>query len=77
MSDDGIRRRDEPVEIANEFARVQVAKVWTRNGERLEIVAPRLGYAIRLDAIQLESLTWQRPERLSRLLEEPYGPEGA
>lgn len=76
MSDDGVRRRETPVDIANEFARVSVAKVWTPNGERLEIIAPRLGYAIRLDAIQLESLTWQTPERLSRLLEEPFGPAG-
>lgn len=68
-------RRDEPVTIANEFASVRVAKVWTRNGERLEIEAPRLGHTIRLDPLHLESLSWQTPESLSRLLEQPFGPE--
>lgn len=71
---DELRRRGETFEIGNEFARVRVTKVWTHNGERLEIEATRLSYTTRLDAIQLESLTWQTPETLSRLLEDPFGP---
>lgn len=71
---DDLLRRGEALEIGNEFARVRVTKVWTHCGERLEIEAVRLGYVTRLDAIELESLTWQTPETLSRLLEEPYGP---
>ena len=35
--DDEPIRRSEPLEIGNEFAFVRVCKVWTRNGERLEI----------------------------------------
>jgi hypothetical protein len=51
-----------------------VRKVWTRNGERLEIVAPRLGKHIRLDPLELESLTWQTTETFSKFLETPFGP---
>jgi hypothetical protein len=62
--------------ISNEFTSVKVRKLLTRNGERLEIVSSKLGYAIRLDPLELESLTWQDPATFSRLLETPYGPEG-
>lgn len=48
--------------------------MWTRNGERLEIVAPRLGKHIRLDPLELESLTWQTTETFSKFLETPFGP---
>jgi len=72
--DDEPVRRGEPLEIANEFAFVRVCKVWTRNGERLEITAPRLGYQIRLDPLELESISWQTKETFSRLLENPFGP---
>jgi hypothetical protein len=63
------------IQIANEFTTVQVRKVYTRNGERLEIESKKLGFVIRLDAMQLESLTWQQPELFSKLLETPLGPE--
>lgn len=63
------------VEIANEFAFVQVRKVMTRNGERLEICAPKQGYKTFLDPLVLESLTWQTPETFSKFLETPFGPE--
>ena len=61
------------IEIGNEFAAVRVRKVLTRNGERLEIDAGRLGYRIRLDALELESLTWQSHDLFSKLLEQPFG----
>ncbi len=61
--------------IANEFAVVTVDKIFTRNGERLEIASPpRLGFRIQLDPLELESLSWQTKESLSRFLEDPYGP---
>lgn len=60
--------------IANEFAEVVVRKVHTRNGARLEIRSPRRGYTVRLDAVELEALSWQPPETFSRLLENPLGP---
>jgi hypothetical protein len=64
-----------PVELANEFALVQVRTVQTRNGVRLEIAAPRLGRGIRLCPLELETLTWQTPETFSRFLATPFGPE--
>jgi hypothetical protein len=66
---------DEPLELANEFAEVTVRKVATRNGVRLEIVAPKLGRGIRLCPVELETLTWQTPETFSRFLATPFGPE--
>ena len=67
----------ESLQIGNEFATIRVQKVLTRNGERLEIHSQRLGYSIRLDPLELESLTWQTSELFSKLLETPYGPEGS
>ncbi|WP_049986578.1 hypothetical protein [Halobellus rufus] len=66
---------DEEIRIANEFAVVTVRKVQTNAGERLEIAAPKKDSKIHLDAVALESLTWQDPELFSDLLEEPHGPE--
>jgi hypothetical protein len=63
------------IELGNEFAFVRVRKVLTRNGERLEIEAPKTGRTIRLDPVELESLTWQDPSTFSSFLETPYGPE--
>jgi hypothetical protein len=62
------------LEITNEFALIRVRKVWTRNGSRLEISSPRLGRAIRLDALALESLTWQTMDTFTKFLETPFGP---
>ncbi|MGH2373122.1 MAG: dihydrodiol dehydrogenase [bacterium] len=74
MSESARATADQAIEVVNEFATVRVRKVWTRNGERLEIASPRLGYVIHLDALALESLTWQTMETFTRFLEEPYGP---
>ena len=63
------------IEIANEFALARVRKVRTRNGERLEISAPKQESKILLDPLQLESLTWQTPETFAEFLTEPFGPE--
>jgi hypothetical protein len=62
------------VELSNEFATVRVRRVFTRNGVRLEIRSPRLGRAIRLDPLSLESLTWQPMETFSNFLRHPFGP---
>lgn len=72
--DDDPVKVGETIEIGNEFAFVRVRKIWTRNGERLEIEAPKLSHRIRLDALELESITWQTPETFSRFLETPFGP---
>lgn len=68
--------KGDPIEVINEFATVRVRTVETRNGTRLEISSQRLGYSIQLDAIALESLTWQPMETFSRFLETPLGPPG-
>ena len=62
------------ITIANEFATVIVRKVKVGNGSRLEIYSPRLGLSIRLDALELESLTWQNVDTFSQFLEYPFGP---
>jgi hypothetical protein len=59
-------------EIANEYARVIVRRRLTRNGMRLEIASPRLESSIMLDAVLLESLTWQNDDTLSRFLSTPF-----
>ncbi|AGT33883.1 hypothetical protein M493_00020 (plasmid) [Geobacillus genomosp. 3] len=63
------------ITLSNEFATVSIRKVNTRNGARLEIRSPKLGYHILLDPIELESLTWQKKEVISRFLETPFGPK--
>ena len=55
-------RREEAIEIANEFASVHVRKVHTRNGERLEIESRRRGKLIRLDPLELEALACRDDE---------------
>jgi hypothetical protein len=67
------RDEKEGIIIANEFAYIVVRKVKTRNGMRLEISSPRLGYKILLDPLELESLTWQRKDTFSKFLETPFG----
>jgi hypothetical protein len=67
-------RGERIIQIANEFTVVQVGYLRTGSGERLVITSPRLGFQTHLDPLQLESLTWQKPEMYSRLLDTPYGP---
>ena len=67
--------QDGPVlAIGNEFGLAWVRKIRTRNGERLEIRSPNLEYVIRLDALQLEALSWQQPEAISELMATPPEP---
>ena len=69
MRDVGSTSADgEPIVIANEFVDVEVRRVHTRNGVRLEIHSPRRGTTIRLDAMVLDALTWQDPEVFSEML---------
>jgi hypothetical protein len=58
-TDETVLRREEPIEIANEFAYVHVRKVHTKNGERLEIESPRRNSLIRLDPLELEAIACQ------------------
>jgi hypothetical protein len=70
---EGIVRESEPFGIGNEFTGVEVRKVWTRQGERLSIFVPRTGKRTLLDAMQLEIVAAQDPERFSELFERELG----
>ncbi|MBO9351799.1 MAG: dihydrodiol dehydrogenase [Thermomicrobium sp.] len=70
----GVEVASETIVIKNEFAEAHVRKVRTRNGERLEIHSPKLGYTIRLDPLELEAISWQPVDTFSRMLENPWGP---
>lgn len=59
------------LELINEFAEVRVRKVYTGNGVRLEISAPRVGTSVRLCPIELEALTRATSDDLSALLGSP------
>ena len=69
-----VTAKDEYTEFTNEFAFTLVRKVRVGNEARLEILSPKLGYQIYLDAPLLESLTRQTTATFSKFLEEPYGP---
>jgi hypothetical protein len=71
-----VSAKDEYTEFTNEFAFTLVRKVRVGNEARLEILSPKLGYQIYLDAPLLESLTRQTTATFSKFLEEPYGPRG-
>lgn len=64
---------NEPIVVANEFVNVEVRRVLTRNGVRLEIRSPRRGTSVRLDAMVLDALTMQPPEVFSDLLKSESG----
>ena len=68
---------EQDIQLVNEFTLVRIRKIATRNGARIAIESPRLGRSIRLDALALESLTWQTPETFSRFLETPFGEDSA
>jgi hypothetical protein len=70
---EGVVREDEPFGIGNEFTGVEIRKVWTRQGERLSIFVPRTGKRTLLDAMQLEIVAAQDPERFSELFERELG----
>jgi hypothetical protein len=65
-----------PVVVANEFADVQVRRIRTRNGVRLEIFSPRRGTRVHLDAVELDLLSFQEPEVFSEMLERTPRPGG-
>lgn len=70
----GSTEGDQVIALGNEFAEVEVRKVRTRNGVRLLISSPKSGHWIALCPLEVEALTWQDQESLSRLVNNPYGP---
>jgi len=45
------------------------------DSKNFEISSPRLIRTIRLDPIELESLTWQTTDTFTKFLETPFGTE--
>ncbi|HWK60642.1 MAG TPA: hypothetical protein VNT00_04410 [Eoetvoesiella sp.] len=76
---DGVVEVAEKFSIANEFTGAWVRKVWTRNGERLEVSIPKTGNVVYLDAMQLEIIARQSPASLARfnaqVLQSEFDPE--
>jgi hypothetical protein len=70
---EGVVKRGEPIGVGNEFTGVEVRKVWTRQGERLELKLPRTEESILLDPMQLEILIAQDPEKFSDLFARKLG----
>lgn len=65
-----LQKSGEPFLVADGDAVVTAQKVFTRMGERLDLVAESLGTSVKLDAIMLESVSWQDAEELSGLAAE-------
>lgn len=65
-----LQKSGDPFRITDGDAVVRAQKVFTRMGERLELAAESLGTSVRLDAIMLESVTWQDPDELADLAAE-------
>lgn len=63
--DEGVVSEGERFSIANEFCGAWIRKVWTRNGERLELSIPKTGARAYLDATQLEILAGQSSKMMS------------
>lgn len=69
----GVVSADDWNGVGNEFAGVQFRKVFSRNGERLELYVPRTGARILIDAMALEVLADQKSEFFTQLIAEQFG----
>lgn len=69
----GVVEAQDWISVANEFTGVTVRKVLTRNGERLEVHVPKTGRRVLLDAMQLEIIAAQEPERFTELFRTQFG----
>lgn len=61
------------IQIGNEFTVIHVRKLKTNNGEFLEIDSKKSDQKIRLDAMQLESLSLLEPHHFSEFFEIKFG----
>lgn len=73
----GVVETGEWMGVGNEFTGAQIRKVWTRNGERLQIYVPQKGTSILLDAMQLEIIAAQDASQFTRLFERQLGSDQA
>jgi hypothetical protein len=67
--DEHFIREGETPAIEDDVAAVEFRKICTPAGERLEVESPAAGSHIRLDAIELEALTWQNAETYLEFIE--------
>jgi hypothetical protein len=74
---EGIVEAGEWFGIGNEFTGVNARKVFTRNGERLQLQVPAKNYDVLLDAMQLEIIAAQDPEQFSWLFQRKLGSDGS
>lgn len=63
-------RKGKTVALADDHATLELRKIFTPAGERFEIEATDLGHSIRLDAMELETLSWQDHETYIGFLED-------
>ncbi|WP_435348630.1 hypothetical protein [Haloarchaeobius sp. HRN-SO-5] len=59
------RPAGDPFHVADEEHVVTAQKVFTPMGERLELTAETLGQSVSMDAIALESVSWQDTEEMA------------
>ncbi len=71
----GVVDADEWQGIGNEFTGVRFRKVYTSNGERLQLFVARRGYNALLDPMQLEIVAAQEPEVFTMLHARALGAE--
>lgn len=64
--------QEEYTEVSNDSASALVRRVRTGNGVRLEVYSPGAGTRVLLDALLLESLSWQSPEDMVGGLDSPH-----
>ena len=67
--DEHFIREGETHAIEDDVTTVEFRKIFTPAGERLEVESPAASSRIRLDAIELEALTWQDAETYREFIE--------
>lgn len=69
LSDEYIKR-GEKLNIEDGDLSVSLTKIFTPNGQRLEIAAPAIDQQIRIDAVEVEAISWQERETILAFLQE-------
>jgi len=64
--------QEEYTEVSNDSASALVRRVRTGNGVRLEVYSPEADTRVLLDALLLESISWQSPEDLASGMDSPH-----
>lgn len=70
--DEHFIRKRQTTRVSDDVTSIELRKIFTPAGERLELEAPALGQQIRLDAMELEALSWQKHAAFVTFLERGY-----